>query len=191
MQTGLTVDAASGYLRGALREHSPNQDARPDGARPELVVLHGISLPPGVFGGEGVHALFTNTLDSGAHTFYAEIASLRVSAHVFVRRDGGLVQYVPFHRRAWHAGRSCWQGRQACNDFSVGIELEGTDDHPYSEAQYAVLVPLCRTLMAAYPDLGPDRIVGHCDIAPERKTDPGPAFDWQRLRRGLAGRGDD
>lgn len=186
MASGITaVDPVSGQVPAAVQADSPNQDARPAGSFPELVVIHGISLPPGVFGGDGVDRLFTNRLDPAAHPFYARIQGLRVSAHLFLRRDGALIQYVPLDRRAWHAGVSAWRGRSACNDFSVGIELEGCDDEPYSEAQYAALLPLCRGLMAAYPALSPERFVGHCDIAPERKTDPGPAFDWQRLWRGL------
>ena len=183
--TIMPVDPVSGQVPEAVQAHSPNQDTRPAGIDPELVVIHGISLPPGVFGGDGVDRLFTNRLEPAAHPFYAQIQGLRVSAHLFLRRDGTLIQYVPLHRRAWHAGVSAWSGRAACNDFSVGIELEGCDDQPYSEAQYGVLLPLCRGLMAAYPVLSPARFVGHCDIAPERKTDPGPAFDWKRLWRGL------
>lgn len=183
MQPESWIDVDRGRVLPARQAHSPNQDARPDGAQPELLVLHGISLPPGVFGGDGVDALFTNTLDPAAHPYYAGIADLRVSAHLFLRRDGHLVQYVPLHRRAWHAGRSWWRGRRACNDFAIGIELEGTDDIPYTDAQYAALAPLCRALLAAYPAIGPGDIVGHSDIAPERKTDPGPAFDWTRLNR--------
>ncbi len=180
------IDLNSGRVVSARQAHSPNQDARPAGVEPELLVLHGISLPPGEFGGDGVHALFTNTLDPDAHPFYGEIAHLRVSAHLFLRRDGALIQYVPLHRRAWHAGRSQWAGREACNDFAIGIELEGTDSTPYTAPQYAALAPLCRAIMAAYPRIGPAQVVGHSDIAPGRKTDPGPAFDWALLHERLA-----
>ncbi len=170
-----------GWLAGARRVPSPNCDERPSGGEPELVVVHGISLPPGVFGGPHIDALFTNTLDPDAHPFFAEIQDLRVSAHLLIRRDGALVQYVPFHRRAWHAGVSRFQGRERCNDFSIGIELEGTDAVPYEAAQYQVLARVIRLLAATYPGIGPGRVVGHCHIAPGRKTDPGPAFDWTRL----------
>ena len=181
MAEGFQVHTATGRLLGAEQSHSPNQSARPTDVVPDLLVLHGISLPPGQFGGEDVHALFTNTLDATAHPFYQEIADLRVSAHLFLRRDGAVIQYVPLHRRAWHAGRSTWCGREECNDYSIGIELEGTDHHPYTDAQYLHLGPVCQALIAAYPGLTPERIVGHSDIAPDRKTDPGPVFDWQRL----------
>ncbi len=170
-----------GWLEGARRVVSPHCDERPAGVIPELVVVHGISLPPGEFGGEGVDQLFTGTLDPREHPFFAQIQGLRVSAHVLIRRDGSLVQYVPFHRRAWHAGVSSFQGRQACNDFSIGIELEGTDETPYEAAQYQRLAGLIRRLRERYPAIGPGRVVGHCHIAPGRKTDPGPAFDWIRL----------
>ena len=189
MESQPRVEPDNGLVVPARQARSPNQDARPPGMQPELLVLHGISLPPGEFGGDGVHALFTNTLDSRAHPYYAGIADLRVSAHLFLRRDGELIQYVPLHRRAWHAGRSCWRGREACNDFAIGIELEGTDTAPYTAAQYAALAPLCRAIMQAFPAIGPGEIVGHSDIAPGRKTDPGPAFDWALLRRGLTGEG--
>jgi len=160
---------------------SPNQDERPEGPGPELVVVHGISLPPGELGGPWIERLFTNALGPSAHPYFEEIAGLQVSAHVLIRRDGGLVQFVPFHRRAWHAGVSSWQGRERVNDFSVGVELEGTDDTPYADVQYERLADLLHALAAAYPAITPDRIVGHSDVAPGRKTDPGPSFDWPRL----------
>jgi AmpD protein len=144
-----------------------------------LVVVHGISLPPGRFGGDGIERLFTNTLDPHAHPYYATIAHLRVSAHFLVRRDGQVVQFVPCNLRAWHAGASSWRGRERCNDFSVGIELEGTDTRPYAARQYHRLARLVRALRRRYPIA---HLVGHCDVAPGRKTDPGPAFDWKRLR---------
>ena len=186
MESQPRIEPESGLVVPARQVHSPNQDARPPGMQPELLVLHGISLPPSEFGGDGVHALFTNTLDPNAHPYYAGISELRVSAHLLLRRGGELIQYVPLHRRAWHAGRSSWGGREACNDFAIGIELEGTDTTPYTAAQYAVLAPLCLAIMRAYPAIGPERIVGHSDIAPGRKTDPGPAFDWSLLRQRLA-----
>jgi len=152
----------------------------------DLLVLHNISLPPGEFGGPWIDQLFLNRLDPAAHPYFAEIAHLRVSAHLLIRRDGSLTQYVPFHRRAWHAGVSSFQGREGCNDFSIGIELEGSDHQPFAPAQYEVLAPVVAALRSAYPAITPDRIVGHSDIAPGRKSDPGPCFDWQRLRGMLA-----
>ncbi len=178
---GETADRSVWYP-GARRVPSPNQDARPEGEEISLLVVHGISLPPGEFGGPWIDALFTNRLDPAAHPHFREIAHLRVSAHLLIDRDGRLTQFVPFDRRAWHAGRSRFGDREACNDFSIGIELEGADTIPYTDAQYARLVELTRWLMRRYPALGPDRIVGHCHIAPDRKTDPGPAFDWARYR---------
>lgn len=161
---------------------SPNQDDRPAGVEPELVVVHGISLPPGDFGGEWIDRLFTNALDPADHPYFREIADLRVSAHVLIRRGGELVQYVPFHRRAWHAGGSSWRGRERVNDFSIGVELEGTDETPFEGAQYERLAELIRALAAAYPAIDPERVAGHSDVAPGRKTDPGPSFDWRRLQ---------
>ena len=175
------VDAESGLLRGARQVPSPNFDARPDGILPELIVVHGISLPPSQFGGPWIDRLFTNTLPPDEHPYFATISQLKVSSHALIRRDGEVVQYVPFHRRAWHAGASSYQGRERCNDFSIGIELEGADETPYEPAQYRMLSAVIQELCAAYPSLSLSRIAGHSDIAPERKTDPGPAFDWQRL----------
>ncbi len=180
------VDPSTGLLARARQLPSPNCDDRPPGAVPELIVVHGISLPPGEFGGPWIDLLFTNALPRAAHPYFATIEALRVSSHVLVRRDGELVQYVPFHRRAWHAGVSSWRGRERCNDFSIGIELEGADDVPYSDAQYASLSGLAASLASAYPGLAPDAIAGHSDVAPGRKTDPGSVFDWPRLRRLLA-----
>jgi AmpD protein len=176
----LTVDAA-GFVPAARQIRSPNFDARPTGEAISLIVIHGISLPPGVFGGDGVQRLFTNTLDEAAHPFYATIARLRVSSHFFIRRGGGLVQFVSCNDRAWHAGASSWRGRERCNDFSIGIELEGTDDVAYTGPQYDKLAPLLHALKRRYPSIG--AAVGHSDVAPGRKTDPGPAFDWDRLAR--------
>lgn len=175
------VDATSGLLRGVRQVPSPNFDARPDGILPELIVVHGISLPPNEFGGPWIDRLFTNTLPPDEHPYFATVSQLKVSSHALIRRDGEVVQYVPFHRRAWHAGASSYQGRERCNDFSIGIELEGADETPYEPAQYRVLSALILELCAAYSSLSLSRIAGHNDIAPERKTDPGPAFDWQRL----------
>jgi AmpD protein len=180
--TGLHVDAASGRLVGAHQVESPNCDDRPAGQAPELLVVHGISLPPGEFGGPWIDALFTNRLPADGHPYFATVAGLRVSAHVLVRRDGSVVQYVPFHRRAWHAGASQWRGRERCNDFSVGIELEGTDATAYTPVQYRVLARIVAELCRAYPTLSADAVVGHSDVAPGRKSDPGIAFDWPMLR---------
>jgi AmpD protein len=175
----------AGLLAGARRVDTPNADARPAGFRPELIVLHGISLPPGEYGGPWIDRLFENALPPDGHPYFATIQQLRVSSHVLIDRTGALTQYVPFHQRAWHAGQSYWRGRGNCNDFSIGIELEGTDEEPYDPRQYAALVPLIVALQQAYPGLAEGWIAGHSDIAPGRKTDPGPAFDWERLERGL------
>ncbi len=177
----MDVDPRTGLLDAARQCPSPNRDARPAADDIGLIVIHGISLPPGEFGGDAIDRLFTNTLDPNEHPYFAEIARLRVSAHLLIRRDGEVVQYVPFHERAWHAGRSCWGGREECNDFAIGIELEGTDDTPYTDAQYERLAQVVGALVTAYPALTKQRLAGHRDIAPGRKTDPGPAFDWQRL----------
>jgi AmpD protein len=144
-----------------------------------LLVVHNISLPPGEFGGPGIIDLFTNRLDPSAHPYYREIEGLRVSAHFLIRRDGELIQFVPCNRRAWHAGQSEWQGRGRCNDYSIGVEMEGADDRPFTAAQYAVLADLAKGLKQAYPIRD---VVGHSDVAPGRKTDPGPQFDWDRFR---------
>ena len=174
------------WLTGVRRVLSPNCDERPASGTISLVVVHGISLPPGEYGGPWIDAFFTNQLDVSAHPYFKEIGDLRVSSHLLIRRDGELVQYVPFSRRAWHAGKSCYRDREACNDFSIGIELEGQDDTPYEPVQYRQLAEVIRTLRAFYPDIGARDIVGHADIAPGRKTDPGPAFDWVQLRSLLA-----
>jgi AmpD protein len=181
------IDLATGLLAGARQVLSPHFDARPDGVAPDLIVVHGISLPPREFGGPWIDRLFTGNLPAEAHPDFAEVAPLRVSAHALVRRDGAITQYVPFGARAWHAGKSEYCGRGACNDFSIGIEVEGADDVPYESAQYRALASLVRELLAAYPTLSSQRIAGHDEIAPGRKTDPGPAFDWARLRALLAG----
>lgn len=166
---------------GARLVPSPNCNERPAGTAVSLVVVHGISLPPGQFGGPYIDQLFTNTLNPGDHPYFQTIAGMEVSAHVLIRRDGEVVQYVPFDRRAWHAGRSSWQGRDNCNDFSIGIELEGADDVPYAVPQYLALAALIQELARAYPQTR-GQLAGHSEIAPGRKTDPGAAFDWAHLR---------
>ena len=172
-------------VRAAAQVPSPNFDDRPEGTVITLLVVHGISLPPGEFGGPGIVELFTNRLDPAAHPYYRKIAKLKVSSHFLVRRDGALVQFVPCAKRAWHAGESWWRGRDRCNDFSIGIELEGTDDSPYEAAQYSTLARLTRTLSRRYAITD---VARHSDVAPGRKTDPGDGFDWVRYRRmaGLA-----
>jgi len=180
----LTSDGA--WVKEARRVLSPNCDDRPVDGDIDLIVVHGISLPPGEYGGPWIDDLFINCLDAQAHPYFSTIADLQVSTHVLIRRDGELVQYVPFTRRAWHAGRSCFRGREACNDFSIGIELEGDDDTPYEPLQYQRLAELVMLLRRRFPAIAPDAVVGHCDIAPGRKTDPGPSFDWQHLASLLA-----
>lgn len=172
---------ASALLSAAAYVPSPNCDDRPAGTAIELLVIHNISLPPGEFGGPGIVELFTNRLDPRVHPYYREIQGLKVSSHFLIRRDGDLIQFVPCTRRAWHAGQSQWRGHSHCNDFSVGVELEGADDQPFADSQYTVLADLTRVLQRAYPIKD---CVGHSDIAtpPGRKTDPGPYFDWARFR---------
>jgi N-acetyl-anhydromuramoyl-L-alanine amidase len=182
----LSPSAEHGWLEGVRRVASPNFGERPADAAVDLLVIHNISLPPGQFGGHWVEDLFLNRLDPAAHPYFANVAGNPVSAHLFVRRDGEAIQFVGLDKRAWHAGRSCWQGRTECNDYSIGIELEGTDDTPFTAAQYASLAGLTRAIMARLPAITPERIVGHSDVAPGRKTDPGPAFDWARYRGLLA-----
>ncbi len=180
----LIINSNTTLLENIKYHPSPNCDARPE-TKIDLLVIHGISLPPGEFGGPNIDALFLNRLDPADHPYFEKIAALRVSSHVLVRRDGHLIQYVPFAKRAWHAGKSIFQGRKNCNDFSIGIELEGADEIPYTKAQYQRLALLTQVLINHYPAITWDRIVGHSDIAPGRKTDPGPAFDWDYYR-GLA-----
>jgi AmpD protein len=180
--TPLTVDA-QGIASGTRFVASPNFDDRPEGVAPTLLVLHNISLPPGIFGGRAILDLFGNSLDHGAHPYFAGLRALRVSAHFLIRRDGELIQFVACTRRAWHAGQSSWRGRPRCNDFSLGVELEGSDSVLYEPAQYLQLVRLTRALRARYPL--PD-IAGHADVSPGRKTDPGASFDWARYRTLLA-----
>ncbi|MBV4365740.1 1,6-anhydro-N-acetylmuramyl-L-alanine amidase AmpD [Erwinia sp. BNK-24-b] len=174
----------AGWLTGVRRVPSPHFNQRPENEAPTLLVIHNISLPPGEFGGPWIDALFTGQLDADAHPYFAGIAHLQVSAHCLIRRDGEIVQYVPFHLRAWHAGVSRYQGREACNDFSIGIELEGTDVLPYTAEQYQALQTVTRLLIQHFPQIA-ENITGHSDIAPERKSDPGPAFDWKRFWSGL------
>ena len=174
---------ANGRVDAARYVASGNCDERPPGESITLLVIHNISLPPGEFGGDGIERLFTNELDCTAHPYYRTLDGLRVSAHFLIRRTGELLQFVPCAKRAWHAGMSTWCGRSGCNDFSIGIELEGTDDLAYTEPQYRVLAQLTRALQSAYPIAA---IAGHCDIAPARKTDPGASFDWPRFRSSIA-----
>ena len=186
MQERFHVDAQTGLIDPATRCASPNFDPRPDGCAPEMIVLHGISLPPGKFGGPEIEQLFTNRLDWDAHPYFGEIRGLEVSSHLLIRRDGELVQFVPFTERAWHAGESSFRGRDRCNDHAIGIELEGEDETPYADAQYDTLQRVVAAILEAYPAITAREIAGHCDVSPGRKSDPGPAFDWLRLYDGLA-----
>ena len=182
-RTPIHIDVQTGLMDGARYVHSPNHDARPEGIGPELIIVHGISLPPGEYGGPWIDRLFTNTLPASEHPYFAQVAALQVSSHLLIRRDGAFVQYVPFHLRAWHAGKSCYEGRERCNDFSIGIELEGIEHHAFTGPQYRALSALVRRLRARWPlrDLA-----AHSDVAPGRKTDPGARFDWARLLTSLA-----
>ncbi|NOY67418.1 MAG: 1,6-anhydro-N-acetylmuramyl-L-alanine amidase AmpD [Gammaproteobacteria bacterium] len=175
-----------GLLDSVVYTPSPNCDERPPGTNISLIVIHGISLPPGKFGGHWISDLFLNQLDSTADPYFAEVCDLKVSSHLLVRRDGEVIQYVPFGKRAWHAGESCFQDQGQCNDYSIGIELEGVDDQAYEPVQYEQLVKLVAGLMSCYPGITGDRITGHKNIAPGRKTDPGEAFDWVLFRKLLA-----
>ncbi len=171
------------WLSTAMRVPSPNCSERPDAGDISLLVIHNISLPPGQFGGPHIDELFCNCLDPQGHPYFAEICELRVSSHLLIRRDGAVVQYVPFDRKAWHAGRSAFEGRTECNEYSIGIELEGTDDTAFTAVQYEQLGEITRLLLRHYPRITTARITGHSDIAPGRKTDPGPHFDWARYRQ--------
>jgi len=182
----MDIDITSGLLKEARQQPSANCDVRPDERDISLIVIHGISLPPGKFGDDYIDQLFCNQLDPDEHPYFKEIAELHVSSHLLIRRDGEIVQYVPFHKRAWHAGVSCFQERESCNDYSIGIEMEGEDETPYTSIQYQVLSETIKTLVSAYPLLNVQTIAGHCDIAPGRKTDPGTAFDWDLLQQLLA-----
>jgi AmpD protein len=185
----MSISFPVGWLSDVRRLPSPNCDPRPLGLEPELIVIHGISLPPGRYGGPWIDRLFTNTLPAEADPYFSTIQDLRVSSHVLISRDGTLTQYVPFSMRAWHAGASNWCGREACNDYSIGIELEGTDDEPYDDRQYPVLAALIAVLQRTYPALASGAVAGHSDVAPGRKTDPGPGFDWKRLERRVSAAG--
>lgn len=180
MHNPIRLDSHAEWLEGVRKSESPNHDDRPENTEITLLVIHGISLPPGEFGGGYIDQLFMNHLDPGKHPYFAEIAGNRVSAHLLIDRKGNITQYVPFHKRAWHAGPSVYKGRQRCNDFSIGVELEGCDDQPYTDNQYTQLAALTKVLMQQWPAINTENIVGHCHIAPDRKTDPGPKFDWQR-----------
>lgn len=175
------VDKQSGLIAGIKQLSSPHHDNRPEGVVPELIVVHAISLPPGQYDNDYIDQFFTGTLNHSSHSYFKSLIDLKVSAHCLIKRDGRIVQYVPFSQRAWHAGVSSYQGRGDCNDYSIGIELEGTDETPFEPAQYQVLVDLCNALLRAYPSLSAKHIVGHSDIAPGRKTDPGRCFDWDAL----------
>lgn len=175
----------NGWLGDAIACPSPNFNQRPTDNDITLLVIHNISLPPGEFGGGHVQRFFRNRLDSNAHPYFATIAKVRVSAHLFIARDGAVTQFVSFKNRAWHAGVSSYEGRDNCNDFSIGIEMEGSDDIPYTDEQYESLKKVTRQLLLTYPTLTPARITGHEHIAPGRKSDPGPAFDWQRYLQSL------
>ena len=175
------IDSEKFLLSKVKYVASPNQDNRPKGSKPEIIVIHGISLPPGQFGDEYIKDFFLNKLDEAKHKFFQEIRGLKVSSHLLIDRDGKTLQFVPFDRRAWHAGESSFQGKMKCNDFSIGIELEGQDDINYSDSQYKCLVKIIKCLFDFDPDLNARKIVAHSDIAPIRKTDPGPAFDWVKF----------
>lgn len=177
------IDTHTSLLHEARHLPSLNCDARPADTPIDLVVIHAISLPAGEFGGPWIDQLFCNTLTANSHPEFSDICTLEVSAHMLIRRDGELVQYVPFQQRAWHAGPSAFEGRERCNDFSIGIELEGCDSKPFTAVQYQQLAVLCCSLMETYPAITSERITGHSDIAPGRKTDPGPCFDWPTLRK--------
>ncbi len=178
----MKLDPERGLIQEAQFVSSPNYDERPEDTKISLMTIHGISLPPGEFGGPWVEDFFTNSLDENSHPYFKEIKPLKVSSHLFIRRDGSLFQFVPLQKRAWHAGESSYQGREKCNDYSIGVELEGDDDTPYEDIQYKVLSEVASLIISYYPAITPERIVGHCDIAPDRKTDPGPAFDWAYFR---------
>lgn len=182
----LSFKLNKGWLADVRHIPSPNFDQRPDGVVVDLVVIHAISLPAGCYGGDDIADLFTNQLSADRHPDYVELCDIKVSAHVLIRRDGSVIQFVGFNQRAWHAGESCFEGASQCNDFSLGIELEGCDHEVFDDAQYASLGILLNGLMSYYPSLSEERIVGHSDIAPSRKTDPGPNFEWPRLMALLA-----
>lgn len=179
---------ATGRVAAACWCASPNYNERPPGKTPSLLVVHNISLPPGQFSGDAIEQFFCNRLDSAAHPYFQTIADLKVSSHLLIRRDGYVLQFVNLRDRAWHAGRSSFGGEDECNDFSIGIELEGTDETPYTDVQYERLSELSALIMEAWPAITIGRVTGHSDIAPGRKTDPGPAFDWSRFLSQVTGR---
>jgi N-acetyl-anhydromuramoyl-L-alanine amidase len=185
MSESYSINTDTGLIDPARQCPSPNCDDRPNDGAQDLLVIHGISLPPGQFGGPEIEQLFTNRLDWGAHPYFTEIRGLEVSAHLLIRRDGELVQFVPFTQRAWHAGASSFRGQDCCNDYSIGVELEGEDEMPYTDEQYTTLTGVSRAIVTAYPAISGREIAAHSDIAPGRKTDPGPAFDWLRVYDGL------
>lgn len=178
----MKINKTSGLLNEAQFHLSPNHDSRPADSDISLLVIHNISLPPGQFGGNAINQFFCNQLSTTDHPFFEEIKDLRVSAHLLIQRDGKITQYVPFHKRAWHAGVSQYKNRAQCNDFSIGIEMEGTDDLPYEKIQYEQLAQITKQLILTYPALSQENIAGHCHIAPKRKTDPGDFFDWGKYR---------
>lgn len=177
----MQINAETGLIDNVKYTESPNSDARPEDVEINLTVIHSISLPPGEYGGPWIEQFFCNNLKPEAHPYFQEIHQLKVSAHVLIHRDGSLQQFVPFNKRAWHAGKSCYQGQQACNDFSIGIELEGTDNSDFEDIQYQQLADLILSLEKSYPKINRKRLTGHSDIAPGRKTDPGTGFDWDKL----------
>lgn len=181
LESSSPLACQEGLLTGINYRASPNQDLRPNSDDISGIVIHNISLPPGEFGGGWVDDLFLNKLNPNAHPYFAQIAEMQVSAHLLIRRDGEIIQYVPFHHRAWHAGVSCWQGKERCNDFTIGIELEGCDEQTFEQQQYLALVEVIQCLCRTYPKITPKTIIGHQHIAPDRKTDPGPCFDWDYL----------
>lgn len=178
----MEIDAKTGLLSPCKQVPSPNKDARPDEQTLDLIVIHSISLPPGEYGGDAIERFFCNELNAQEHPYYREIHQMKVSSHLLIRRNGQITQFVPFHERAWHAGKSSYQGRERCNDFSIGIELEGGDTESFNNEQYIQLASLIQTLIKTYRTLSLDAITGHSDIAPGRKTDPGTGFDWTKLQ---------
>jgi len=181
----MKIDLKTGLLSNTPYHTSPNQDERPEKEEVNLLVIHNISLPPGVFGGSEIKDFFLNQLEVKQHHYFQQISHLKVSTHLLIQRDGKVIQFVPFHKRAWHAGESSFQGKNQCNDFSIGIELEGLDTIPYTQTQYQQLIGCTDAIMQAFPQIQLDQIVGHEDIAPGRKTDPGPQFDWQYYKSKL------
>ena len=181
----MSYSLKQGWITQARAVPSPNFGPRPNGEGIDLLVIHNISLPPGQYEGNCIEQFFTNCLDWQEHEYFSQIEGVEVSAHLLIRRSGELLQFVSLEDRAWHAGQSCFEGREECNDFSIGIELEGTDEDPFTQRQYEVLRGVTLTLLREFPAMTPNSIVGHCDISPGRKTDPGPSFDWQRYRNSL------